>query len=186
MGSESLHSRALPGDVGLAAPSLARMLRVNHAGEYGAKRIYAGQIAVLKGQPVAAELEHMAAQEQVHLDSFNRILPERGVRPSALLPLWHVAGYALGAITALMGERAAMACTVAIESVITEHYDSQLAQPEVTGPALGATIQQFRDEEMEHHDIGLQHDAEGAPFYYLLTGMVKTGCKAAIWLAGRF
>ena len=180
------HERALPGDEALARPSLARMLRVNHAGEYGAKRIYAGQLAVMRGQPIAAELEHMAAQEQVHLDAFNRILPEHGVRPSALMPLWHAGGYALGAATALMGERAAMACTVAVESVITEHYDSQLAQPEVTGAELHATIRRFRDEEMEHHDLGLEKGAEAAPMYPVLSEMIKAGCKAAIWLAGRF
>ena len=161
------------------------MLRVNHAGEYGAKRIYAGQIAVLGDHPLAAELRHMEAQEQVHLDTFRRILPEQRVRPTALLPFWHVAGYALGAATALMGERAAMACTVAVESVITEHYDSQIAQPDITGPELQKTLQQFRDEEMEHHDTGLAHDAEGAPFYQALTAIIRTGCRAAIWASAR-
>ena len=186
MADDSPHTRALPGDADAATPALSRMLRINHAGEYGAKRIYTGQMAVLRGHPLQAELEHMAAQEQVHLDAFNRILPEHGVRPSALMPLWHVGGYMLGAATALLGERAAMACTVAVETVITEHYDSQLAQPEVTGPALHATIQRFRDEEMEHHDIGLKHAAEAAPLYPVLSEMIKAGCKAAIWLAGRF
>lgn len=182
----SPHTRRLPGDPLPAQTPLARMLRINHAGEYGAKRIYAGQIAVLKGQPIADELRHMEAQEQVHLDTFCRLLPEHRVRPTALLPLWHVAGYALGAGTALLGERAAMACTVAVESVITEHYDSQIAQPDITGAALQQTLQRFRDEEMEHHDTGLAHDAEGTPFYQALTGVIRTGCRAAIWLSGRF
>ncbi len=185
MSAASPHTRRLPGDPLPGQNTLARMLRINHAGEYGAKRIYAGQIAVLKNTPIAAELEHMAAQEQVHLDTFRRILPEHRVRPTALLPVWHVAGYALGAATALMGERAAMACTVAVESVITEHYDSQIAQPEVTGESLGATLKKFRDEEMEHHDAGLAHDAESAPFYEALTGAIRTGCRAAIWLSAR-
>lgn len=183
MGAESPHTRRLPGDP--APHDLARMLRINHAGEYGAKRIYAGQIAVLKDHALRSELEHMAEQEQVHLDTFRRILPERRVRPTALLPFWHVAGYALGAATALMGARAAMACTVAVESVITEHYDEQIARPDVTGPELQQTLQQFRDEEMEHHDTGLAHDAEGAPFYQALTGIIRSGCRAAIWLSGR-
>jgi ubiquinone biosynthesis monooxygenase Coq7 len=186
MTAHSPHTRALPGDVLPANQTLARMLRINHAGEYGAKRIYAGQIAVLKNHPLRSELEHMAEQEQVHLDAFNKLLPEHGVRPTALLPIWHVAGFALGAGTALMGARAAMACTVAVETVITDHYNEQLAQPDLIGPELQTTITQFRDEEMEHHDIGLGHDAEQAPFYAVLSGAIKAGCKAAIWIAGRF
>ncbi len=182
MHNSSPHTRALPGD---AQPSLARMLRVNHAGEYGATRIYAGQLAVLKNHPLAPELRHMAAQEDIHLAEFNRLLPAQRVRPSALLPLWHVAGYALGAVTALMGPRAAMACTVAVESVITEHYDSQLAQPEILGDALQKTIRQFRDEEMEHHDVGIAHAAEQAAGYAVLRVAIQTGCRAAIWLAAK-
>lgn len=180
--ANSPHTRALPGDT---PESLSRMLRINHAGEYGAKRIYAGQIAVLKDKPIAAELEHMAEQEQVHLDTFNKLLPAYGVRPTALLPLWHVAGYALGAATALLGEKAAMACTVAVESVITEHYDGQIAKPEIVDEKLRTTIGKFRDEEMEHHDIGLAHDAEQAPFYEALSGIIRRGCRAAIWLSAR-
>ena len=182
MNTNSPHTRALPGD---EAPSLSQMLRVNHAGEYGAKRIYAGQLAVLRDHPLAPELRHMAAQEEVHLAEFNRLLPTRSVRPTALLPLWHVAGYALGAATALMGARAAMACTVAVESVITEHYEAQLAQPELLGADLQKTIQQFRDEEMEHHDLGLANEAEQARGYPVLSAVIQAGCRAAIWLAAR-
>ena len=178
-------ARRLPGDPLARQTPLARMLRVNHAGEYGAKRIYAGQIAVLKGTAIEAELRHMQAQEQVHLDTFCRVLPEQHVRPTALLPLWHVAGFALGAGTALLGERAAMACTVAVESVITRHYDEQLAHPDILGEELKATVKQFRDEEMEHHDTGLAHDAENAPFYQALSAVIRGGCRAAIWLSAR-
>lgn len=180
------HTRPLPGDPALSRPGMAAMLRVNHAGEYGAKRIYAGQLAVLGKRPVGAELRHMAAQEEVHLAAFNRLLPHHGVRPTALLPLWHVAGYVLGAGSALLGEKAAMAATVAVESVITDHYDSQLARPEIAAAGLAPTIRQFRDEEMEHHDTGLAHDAENAPFYLALSGIIRAGCKAAIWLSARF
>jgi ubiquinone biosynthesis monooxygenase Coq7 len=168
--------RRLPGDF---APSQASALRVDHAGEYGAQRIYAGQLAVLKNHDCAAELRHMQAQEQVHLAAFDRLLPEYKVRPTALLPLWHLAGYALGAGTALLGPRAAMACTVAVEEVITEHYNSQLASG-VLDAALTPTIQKFRDEEMEHHATGLAHEAESAPFYGLLSGIIRAGCKMAI------
>lgn len=180
----SNHTRALPGDAPARQPDLDAMLRVNHAGEYGAKRIYAGQLRVLGQQPIGAQLRHMAAQEEVHLATFERLLPERGVRPTVLLPLWHVAGYALGVGSALLGEKAAMATTVAVESAITEHYDAQLRSGALGD--LQPLVQQFRDEEMEHHDTGLAHDAEQAPFYAGLTLLIRAGCKAAIRLSKRY
>ncbi len=175
--------RRLPGDF-TSRTSQAAALRVNHAGEYGAQRIYAGQLAVLKHHACADELKHMAAQEQVHLDTFNKILPQYGVRPTALMPLWHVGGWVMGAATAAMGARAAMACTVAVESVITAHYNQQL-DGDAVDPALDATIAKFRDEEMEHHAIGLQHEAEQAPLYQPLTAAICGICKAAIALSSR-
>jgi len=159
-------------------------LRVNHAGEYGAGRIYAGQLAVLKHHACAEELTHMAAQEQVHLAAFERILPAYGVRPTLLMPLWHVGGWLLGACTAAMGARAAMACTVAVESVITEHYNEQLTNGAVD-VALHPEITKFRDEEMEHHAIGLAHDAALTPLYAPLTASIRSICRAAIALCAR-
>lgn len=173
-----------PGDLDPKA-ALARMLRVDHAGEYGAARIYAGQLAVLKHDASAGEIRQMAAQEAAHLDMFNRLLVERRARPSALLPLWHVAGFALGAGTALLGSKAAMACTVAVESVISEHYAHQIrALPEAESD-LKQTLSQFRAEEMEHHDTGLAHGAQDTPGYTLFSAAIRRGCKAAIWLAER-
>lgn len=178
------HTRPLPGDK--AVPSLAAMLRVNHAGEYGAQRIYAGQIAVLGGSAIGPQLRHMAAQEDVHLATFSALLPQYGVRPTLLQPFWHVAGFALGAASALLGEKAAMAATVAVESVITEHYDVQLQSGALVDAGLQETVQRFRDEEMEHHDTGLAHDAEQAPLYPLFSGLVRQVCKAAIALSTRW
>jgi 3-demethoxyubiquinol 3-hydroxylase len=175
--------RALPGDFA-AKTTQAAALRVNHAGEYGAQRIYAGQLAVLKNHVCAAELNHMAAQEQVHLNTFNRVLPEYGVRPTALMPLWHVGGWLMGAGCALLGARAAMACTVAVESVITEHYNEQL-HGTVVDSALHETIAKFRDEEMEHHAIGLENEAEQTPLYAPLTAAIRGICRAAIALSAR-
>jgi ubiquinone biosynthesis monooxygenase Coq7 len=183
--TSATNKRYLPGNFALNRPSLAAALRVDHAGEYGAQRIYAGQLAVLKNDSCATELRHMAAQEEVHLATFNGLLPQYGVRPTALMPLWHLAGWVLGAGTALLGKRAAMACTVAVESVITEHYNQQLANGMLEA-ALEPTIAKFRDEEMEHHAIGLANDAENAPFYLALTAAIRSGCRAAIWLASRF
>ena len=164
---------------------IARFLRVNQAGELGAVRIYQGQRAVLGKGRHGPLLDHMTKQEQHHLDTFNRLIAERRVRPTALSPLWNVAGFVLGAGTALLGERAAMACTVAVEEAIDEHYADQAASLGEDESALKATIEQFRAEELEHRDIGLANEAEKAPAYPLLSGAIKTGCKFAIWLSER-
>lgn len=164
---------------------IARMVRVNHAGEYGAKRIYAGQLAVLGKSDCGNMLRHMAEQEQEHLDYFADEMVKRRVRPTALIPLWHVAGFALGAGTALLGKKAAMACTVAVEAVIGDHYAGQEEELGDKEPELKEKIQKFRAEELEHHDIGLENGAEGTPFYGLLKGVISLNTKLAIWLAAR-
>lgn len=161
------------------------MIRVDQAGEYGAVRIYTGQLAVLRRGTVNHAIREMAKQEKDHLDRFNRLVVERRVRPTALSPLWHIAGYALGATTALLGPRAAMACTVAIEEVIDEHYARQAARLEDTDPELRAVIEQSRADELEHRDTALAHGAVQAPAYRALTTVVKTGSRAAIWLSER-
>jgi len=164
---------------------IKRMIRVNHAGEYGAKRIYEGQLAVLKNSPNAGIIRHMANQEQEHLDEFSRLISERQVRPTALIPLWHVAGFMLGAGTALLGEKAAMACTVAVEEVIDEHYANQNKILGDDEKPLKETIEKFRQEELEHRNIGLEHHAEETPGYPILSGFIKAGSRAAIWLSTR-
>ena len=169
----------LPGDP-TARQMVERVIRVDHAGEYGAKRIYQGQLAVLGHGDKGPVLRHMQAQEQVHLDAFAELIARRRVRPTALLPLWHVAGFALGAVTAALGERAAMACTVAVEEAIDEHYSRQSAALGDDEAKLRGTIETFRAEELEHRDIGLEHGAEQAPGYRLLTRAIKAGCKLAI------
>ena len=170
----------LPGD---APDPTRRMIRVDHAGEYGAARIYAGQLAVLGRGDKGDLLRHMQAQEQVHLDTFNDLIATQRIRPTALLPLWHLAGFALGAVTAALGERAAMACTVAVEETIDAHYTAQIdALPDA---GLRQTLEKFRTEEREHRDIGLENGAEQMPGYRLLTGVIKAGCRAAIRLSER-
>jgi len=164
---------------------IERMIRVDHAGEFGAVRIYEGQHAVLKNTDEADTIEHMKEQEEVHRDTFNRLLVERRVRPTALTPIWNVAGFALGAGTALLGKEAAMACTEAVEEVIDEHYQHQLDQLGDDEPELKEVIQKFRDEEIEHRDIAREKGAAEAPGYELLTTAVKTGSKLAIWLSTR-
>jgi ubiquinone biosynthesis monooxygenase Coq7 len=176
--------RELPGDLPHDA-LVRRMIRVDHAGEYGARRIYAGQLAVLGRRPDAGPIRQMAAQEDRHLDAFDRLLVERRVRPTALHPLWHAAGYALGAATALLGRAAAMACTVAVEEVIDEHYAKQAARLGDEDAELKGMIEKFRSEEIEHRDIGLAEGAERAPAYGLLKGAIKAASRAAIWFAER-
>eukprot|EP00096_Caligus_rogercresseyi_P002299 TRINITY_DN1438_c0_g1_i1.p1 TRINITY_DN1438_c0_g1~~TRINITY_DN1438_c0_g1_i1.p1 ORF type:complete len:193 (-),score=40.94 TRINITY_DN1438_c0_g1_i1:76-654(-) len=167
-----------------------RIIRVDHAGEFGADRIYAGQYAVLGRDPTTGPLiKHMWEQEKHHLAAFKDLLSTTRSRPTALLPFWNMAGYALGAGTALLGKEAAMACTVAVESSITEHYNDQIREllnddPE-THKELIEKITKFRDEEQEHHDTGLEHDAEQAPFYSALSSVIKVGCKVAIWASER-
>jgi ubiquinone biosynthesis monooxygenase Coq7 len=174
----------LPGDP-TPRRYLERVIRVDHAGEYGARRIYQGQIAVLRGTRYEPVLRHMQAQEQEHLDAFSTLIAQRRVRPTALLPLWHLAGVAHGAGTALLGPRAAMACTVAVEEAIDEHYRAQEETLGEDEAPLKAKIAKFRAEELEHRDIGLEHEAERAPAYRLLSAVIKAGCKAAIKVSER-
>ncbi|HVY52786.1 2-nonaprenyl-3-methyl-6-methoxy-1,4-benzoquinol hydroxylase [Hypericibacter adhaerens] len=171
----------LPGDLEPEA-LLDRIIRVDQAGEYGAKRIYEGQMAVLGPDP---KLKHMAEQERQHLQRFNELLIERRARPTLLQPFWHVAGFALGAATAMLGREAAMACTVAVEEVIDEHYRQQMAKLPPEETALKAEIDGFRQEELEHRAIGLAEGAERAPAYPALTAAVKAGSRLAIWIAER-
>ncbi len=175
--------KILPGDRA-PAEEIKRMIRVNHAGEYGAQRIYAGQLAVLGKSAAAPMLREMAEQEEMHLKTFSEWMVKRRVRPTALMPLWHVAGYTLGAATALMGEKAAMACTVAVESVIDEHYARQeTALGEET--ELKSVVSQFRADEKEHHDSALAAGAEATPFYHLLRNVIVYQTRLAIWLSTR-
>ena len=165
---------------------MARMLRVDQAGEYGATRIYAGQLAVMGDRaPHAAEIAAMATQEAQHRARFDAMIAARGVRPTALQPLWNVAGYALGAATALIGPEAAMACTAAIETEIDLHYSAQLDELGDDDPELSATIAEFREDEREHHATALAAGAERAPAYPLLSGAIRLGCRMAIRLSER-
>ena len=160
---------------------LEEIIRVDHAGEYGATRIYDGQIAVFgKNSKIGKTIQHMADQEQEHIETFQQLIVKNRVRPTALLPVWNVAGYALGAATAMMGEKAAMACTVAVEKVIGEHYHEQQSLLENDQKKLKKIIKKFEADELEHHDIGIAHDAEKTPGYKILSKIIEVGCKTAI------
>jgi ubiquinone biosynthesis monooxygenase Coq7 len=172
-----------PGD---ARPDRASMLRVNQAGEYGATRIYAGQLAVLRRNcPEAKLIARMAAQEERHLERFNALMVEGRVRPTALQPVWNVAGFALGAITALLSEKAALACTDAVETEIDGHYARQLSELGDDDPQLSADIEAFRADELEHRDSARAAGATSAVGYPLLTAAIRAGCRVAIELSKR-
>jgi len=163
-----------------------RMLRVDQAGEYGATRIYAGQLAVMGDRaPHADEVSAMAEQELAHRRRFEALIAERGVRPTALQPLWSVAGYALGAATALIGPEAAMACTAAVEEEIDRHYSKQLEDLGDDDAELAALIAEFREDERAHKAAALAAGAERAPAFALLSGAIRLGCRAAIRLSER-
>jgi 3-demethoxyubiquinol 3-hydroxylase len=168
-----------------AAIDTEAMIRVDHAGEYGAVRIYEGQLAVLRDRASADIIRHMADQEQHHLKAFDRLVNERRVRPTALEPVWRVAGYALGAATALMGEKAAFACTAAVEEAIDDHYARQIADLGERDPELKRTVEEFRSDEARHRQTALDHGAEQAPGYRLLSEAIKAGCRVAIKLSER-
>lgn len=176
--------RYLPGDPP-PADEIERMIRVDHAGEYGAVRIYEGQLAVMRHGRARDEIRRMAEQEARHLATFNQFMQSRRVRPTVLQPLWHIAGYALGAATALLGQEAAMACTVAVEEVIDEHYHDQSERLGDADPALKHTILAFRDDELAHRERAIEHGALDTLGYDVISGVIKAGSRLAIWLSTR-
>ena len=172
-----------PGD---DRPDIGSMLRVDQAGEYGATRIYAGQLAVLGDRSACARLiARMAAGEERHLRHFDRLIAERGVRPTALQPVWNHAGRMLGAVTALISPNAAMACTAAVETEIDRHYGEQLRSLGSEDPELAATIEKFQAEEVEHRDTAIEAGAEDVFGYPILSWLIRAGCRAAISLSKR-
>jgi len=176
--------RRLPGDLEATA-MLARLIRVDQAGEFGALQIYKGQLAVLRGSASEAPIREMAEAERRHLETFDRLLVERAVRPTALTPFWRAAGFLLGAGSALLSERHAMACTAAVEEVIDGHYRRQAARLGPDEAALRSTLEDFRADEAAHRDTALAHGAAEAPAYDRFAGAVRAGTRLAIWLSER-
>lgn len=174
----------LPGDL-TRQQLVERIIRVDHAGEFGAVRIYEGQLAVLGRDKAGPVIRAMAAKEREHLAGFAALVGERRVRPTALQPAWHVAGFALGAATALLGPEAAMACTEAVEEVIDEHYAGQVAALGDDEAELRDVCERYRRDEVEHGETAIAHGARRAPAYRPLTELIKAGSRAAIWLSER-
>ncbi len=183
----SAPARPTPARPGASDARLHEMLRVDHAGEYGAVQIYRGQRAVfdrVAGRDAfAAQLKEMEDGEAEHLKTFDRLLADRRVRPTLLAPVWNAAGFALGAATALMGEKAAMACTAAVEEVIEQHYAAQAEALKDVEPALAQTVAAFREDELGHMETAQAHGAAQAPGYPVLRFLIQAGCRAAIRLS---
>ena len=179
----SRQSPPMPGEAA-AQRKLDEMIRVDHAGEFGAVQIYRGQRAVFDAigskSHTAAIIAEMEAGEAEHLKKFDGLIAERGVRPTLLAPMWRVAGFGLGAVTALMGERAAHACTEAVEEVIEQHYADQIQALGDSEPDFAATITQFREDELAHKETAIDQGAREAPGYQVLSAIVRFGCRTAI------
>jgi 3-demethoxyubiquinol 3-hydroxylase len=170
----------------MGTPDTKSMIRVDHAGEFGAARIYAGQLAVMGDRhPSARLIRQMKAQEQRHLDTFEAMIAKRSVRPTVLQPLWNIAGFGLGAVTALMGPRVAMACTAAVETEIDRHYGEQLDELGDTDPELSDAIADFRGDEIEHRETAIANGAENVAGYPILSAVIQTGCRIAIAVSKR-
>jgi len=185
MKKKTKRRQRLPGDR-KAGDNVARVIRVDHAGEFGAQRIYAGQLAVLGQSAAASAIRKMARQEDEHLAAFEKLMIERHVRPTVLHPIWHLAGFLLGAATAALGEKAAMACTVAVEDTIVEHYKKQIDRLGMDEKELKRLLEKFRADEDDHRKAGLEHGAEDLPYYPALHALIRAGSKTAIWLSERF
>jgi len=186
-----MSDKPIPPRPGLGAPDarLGEILRVDHAGELGAVHIYRGQRAVFAKAKdkdrIAGQLAEMEGHEAVHLAAFDQLLTRHQVRPTLMAPLWRMAGFALGAGTALLGEKAAHACTAAVETVIEEHYAAQIAEIATDRPELAAELSRFRDEELSHRDLAVAEGALETPGYPLLAGLIRAGCRAAIKISER-
>ena len=184
-------STPIPARPGIGAPDqrLGEILRVDHAGELGAVHIYRGQRAVFSKARdkarIAGKLAEMEAHEAEHLAAFDKLLTDHQVRPTLRAPLWRMAGFALGAGTALLGEKAAHACTAAVETVIEEHYAAQITEIADQRPDLAADLARFRNDELAHRDEAIAEGALETPGYPLLAGLIRAGCRAAIKISER-
>ena len=163
---------------------LEEFIRVDHAGERGAIKIYEGQLLALKTFKKDPELlklvEEMREHEQEHSDFFENEIRERNIKPTKFLPLWDLLGVGLGFGSTILGKKAAMLCTASVEEVIDKHYQSQIDQLQDDEKKLREKIKKFRADELEHKDIAYEHGATKKGFYSIMDKIIKTGSKLAI------
>jgi len=168
---------------------IEEIIRVDHAGEHGATQIYRGQLAIFsENSEFGKEIKEMAEQEEIHKSTFDELIVKEEVKPTIMFPLWNIAGYALGLGTALLGKKAAMACTVAVEEVIGQHYEEQADElkKRKIKPQLLKIVKKFREDELEHHDTGIEHQAEMTTGYVLLSKTIKQLCYTAIKISKKY
>ena len=163
---------------------LEEFLRVDHAGERGAIKIYEGQLLALntfiKDNELKKMIEEMKQHEKEHLDFFNKEIKKRNIKPTKFLPLWDLLGVGLGFSSAIMGKKATMLCTASVEEVIDGHYQNQINQINSDEKNLKKKIKKFRDDEIHHKNIAYNNGASKEGFYLILDKIIKTGSKVAI------
>jgi len=163
---------------------IEEFLRVDHAGERGAIKIYEGQLLALntlvKDDKLKKMIEKMKNHEKEHLDFFNKEIKKRNIKPTKLLPLWDLLGVGLGFGSAMMGKKATMLCTASVEEVIDEHYQKQLNQINSNEKILKEKIKKFRDDEIHHKNIAYDNGASKEGLYSIFDKIIKTGSKVAI------
>ena len=168
---------------------IEEIIRVDHAGEHGATQIYRGQLAIFsENSEFGKEIKEMAEQEEIHKSTFDELIVKEEVKPTIMFPLLNIAWYVLGLGTALLGKKAAMACTVAVEEVIGQHYEEQADElkKRKIKPQLLKIVKKFREDELEHHDTGIEHQAEMTTGYVLLSKTIKQLCYTAIKISKKY
>ena len=163
---------------------IEEFIRVDHAGERGAIKIYEGQLLALntfvKDENLKKTIEKMKSHEKEHLDFFNKEIKKRNIKPTKLLPLWDLLGIGIGFGSAIIGKKATMLCTASVEEVIDEHYQNQINELDSDEKVLKEKIKKFRDDELLHKDIAYEQGASKKGFYSILDKIIKTGSKVAI------
>ena len=162
-------------------------IRVDHAGERGAIKIYEGQLlalnTIIKNDELKKKIEEMQVHEKEHCDYFEKEIKKRNIRPTKFLPLWDLLGVGLGFGSAIIGKKATMLCTASVEEVIDQHYQNQINQLKNDEKELKNKIVKFRNDELQHKDIAYEEGATKEGFYSIMDKIIKTGSKIAIGIS---
>jgi ubiquinone biosynthesis monooxygenase Coq7 len=166
---------------------IEKFIRVDHAGERGAIKIYEGQLlalnTIVKNEELKKKIEEMQIHEREHCDFFEKEIKRRNIKPTKFLPLWDLLGVGLGFGSTLIGKKAAMLCTASVEEVIDKHYQNQINQLKNDEKELKSKIIKFRDDELHHKDIAYKEGATKEGFYSIMDKIIKTGSKIAIGIS---
>ena len=166
---------------------IEEFIRVDHAGERGAIKIYEGQLlalnTIVKNEELKKKIEEMQIHEREHCDYFEKEIKRRNIKPTKFLPLWDLLGVGLGFGSTLIGKKAAMLCTASVEEVIDKHYQNQINQLKNDEKELKSKIIKFRDDELHHKDIAYKEGATKEGFYSIMDKIIKTGSKIAIGIS---